>query len=169
MVVGLAAAVTPVNPIQNRIDIITDTAASLVALVNNWASGVYVNGAFPFPPNTGTGVIGGNGNLGWRTGGYATEVGLPILNQFLSNVLVYLGEPPDVGAIAGHVLDHIGDAITAPFVQGVDQPGRLSGAAAALGAAAVADVVPPDEPDPTPKRERRGAAVRGTDTGATAG
>ena len=132
LAVGLAAAVTPVNPIQNRIDVITDSGANLVALLNNWASGVYVDGTFPFPPNTGTGVFG-NGNLGWRTGGYATEVGLPILNRFLSNVLVYLGELPDIGAIAGQVFDNIRDAITAPFVQGVDQPGRLSGAAAVLG------------------------------------
>lgn len=132
LAVGLAAAVTPVNPIQNSVDVITDSAAGLVALLNNWASGVYVDGAFPFPPNTGTGVFG-NGNLGWRTGGYATDVGLPILNQFLSNVLAYLGELPDIGAIAGQVFDNIRDAITAPFVQGVDQPGRLSGAAAILG------------------------------------
>ena len=132
LAVGLAAAVSPVNPIQNSVDVIADSADNLVALLNNWASGVYVDGTFPFPPNTGTGVRG-NGNLGWRTGGYATDAGLPILNQFLSNVLVYLGELPDIGAIAGQVFDNIGDAITAPFVQGVDQPGRLSGAAAVLG------------------------------------
>lgn len=132
LAVGLAAAVTPVNPIQKSIDVITDSAANLVALLNNWASGVYVDGTFPFPPNTGTGVRD-NGNLGWRTGGYATDVGLPILNQFLSNVLVYLGELPDIGAIASQVFDNIGNAITAPFVQGVNQPGRLSGLAGTLG------------------------------------
>jgi hypothetical protein len=132
LAVGLAAAVSPVNPIQKGIDVITDSGANLVTLLNNWASGVYVDGTFPFPPNTGTGIRD-NGNLGWRTGGYATDVGLPILNQFLSNVLFYLSELPDTGAIAGQVFDNIGDAIAAPFVQGVDQPGRLSGAAAVLG------------------------------------
>ena len=132
LAVGLAAAVTPVNPIQKSIDVITDAAANLVALLNNWASGVYVDGTFPFPPNTGTGIRD-NGNLGWRTGGYATAVGLPILNQFLSNVLVYLGELPDISAIASQVFDNIGNAITAPFVQGVNQPGRLSGLAGTLG------------------------------------
>lgn len=132
LAVGLAAAVTPVNPIQERIDVITDAAANLVALLNDWAAGVYVDGTFPFPPNTGTGIRD-NGNLGWRTGGYATGVGLPILDQFLSNVLVYLSELPDIGTIAAQVFANIRDALAAPFVEGVNQPGRLSGLAATLG------------------------------------
>ena len=132
LAVGLAAAVTPVDPIQNIIDVIAASGANLEALLNNWAGGVYVDGAFPFPPNTGTGIAG-NGNLGNRTGGYASGVGLPILGQVLSNLLIYLGELPAIGAIASQVFSNIGNALRAPFEAGVELTGRLPGAAFILG------------------------------------
>ena len=71
----------------------------------------------PFP-NTGICLIGCNGNLGWRTGGYSGGVGLPILAQMLSNLQVYLSELPDIGTIAGQIFGNIGNALRAPFEPG---------------------------------------------------
>lgn len=120
LAVGLAAAVTPVDPLQNIIDVITASGANLETLVGNWAGGLYVDGTFPFPPNTNL-----NGNLGWRTGGYATDVALPILFQFVSNLEVYLGELPDIGGILGQVFENAGNALMSPFEAGVEKSGRV--------------------------------------------
>ena len=120
LAVNLAAAVTPVDPIQNIIDIITASSSNLETLVNNWAGGLYVNGTFPFPPNTAL-----NGNLGWRTGGYATEAALPILSQVITNLETYIGEFPDIGGIFGQIFDNLGNSLRAPFAAGVNQSGRL--------------------------------------------
>ncbi len=120
LAVGLAAAVTPVDPIQNIIDIVNASGANLETLVSNWSGGLYVNGTFPFPPNT---FI--NGNLGWRTGGYATEVALPILSQVITNLETYIGEFPDIGGIFGQIFDNLGNSLRAPFAAGVNQSGRL--------------------------------------------
>lgn len=120
LAVGLAAAVTPVDPIQNIIDVIEASGANLETLLGNWSGGLYVNGTFPFPPNT---LV--NGNLGWRTGGYATEVALPILSQVITNLETYIGEFPDVGGIFGQIFDNLGNSLRAPFAAGVNQSGRL--------------------------------------------
>lgn len=120
LAVNLAAAVTPVDPIQNIIDIITASSSNLETLVNNWAGGLYVNGTFPFPPNTAL-----NGNLGWRTGGYATEAALPILSQVITNLETYIGELPDIGGIFGQIFDNLGNSLRAPFTAGVNQSGRV--------------------------------------------
>ncbi|MCB1289964.1 hypothetical protein [Mycolicibacterium sp.] len=125
LAVSLAAAVTPVDPIQNIIDVITATGNNLEVLLNDWSSGLYVDGTLPFPPNTGICLIGCNGNLGWRTGGYSGGVGLPILAQMLSNLQVYLSELPDIGTIAGQIFGNIGNALRAPFEPGVNQQGRV--------------------------------------------
>ena len=134
LAVDLAAAVDPITAL---IDTIEATGSNLSALVNNWASGIYVEGTFPFPPNLGNQPGGtgfsGNGNLGWRTGGYTTGGPLPILQQVLQNGLTYLGELPDIGGILGQVFDNIGNAFGAPFAAGVNETGRLSGLAVALG------------------------------------
>jgi hypothetical protein len=124
LAVSLAAAVTPVDPIQNIIDVITESGNNLEVLINNWSGGVYVDGTFPFPPNTGMGLTG-NGNLGWRTGGYASGSGLPILAQLFSNLEVYLGELPDIGAIAGQIFGNISNALGAPFQAGTNETGKI--------------------------------------------
>ncbi len=43
LAVGLTAAVTPVDPIQNIIDIVTAAGDNLGTLVNDLATGLYVN------------------------------------------------------------------------------------------------------------------------------
>lgn len=125
LAVSLAAAVTPVDPIQNIINVITESGKNLEVLLNSWSSGLYVDGTLPFPPNTGTCLIGCNGNLGWRTGGYAGGTGLPILAQLLSNLEVYLSELPDIGTIAGQIFGNIGNAFGAPFEPGTNQEGKV--------------------------------------------
>ena len=120
LAVGLAAAVTPVDPIQNIVYIIEASGASFETLLGNWSAGLYVNVTFPFPPNT---LV--NGNLGWRTGGYATEVALPILSQVITNLETYIGEFPDIGGIFGQIFDNLGNSLRAPFAAGVNQSGRL--------------------------------------------
>ena len=124
LAVGLAAAVTPVDPIQNIIDVVDNSSVNLITLVNDWAAGLYVNGTFPFPPNTGTVPIFENGNLGWRTGGYASGAALPILSQVITNLETYLGELPDIGTILGQVFSNIGNALGAPFQAGAEESGR---------------------------------------------
>jgi len=119
LAVGLTAAVTPVDPIQNIIDIVTAAGDNLGTLVNDWATGLYVNGTFPFPPNTTL-----NGNLGWRTGGYASGAAFPITAQVVSNLITYFGELPDIGTIAGQVFGNIGNALGAPFAVGVEESAR---------------------------------------------
>ena len=114
LAVGLAAAVTPVDPIQNIVDIIEASGASFETLLGNWSAGLYVDGTIPFPENT---VI--NGKLGWRTGGYETGVALPILSQFITNLETYLGELPDIGTIFNQVFTNLGNALMAPFTPGV--------------------------------------------------
>ena len=120
LAVGLAAAVTPVDPIQNIIDVITATGDNLGILVNDWTSGLYVNGTIPTPPNT---VL--NGNLGNRTGGYQTGVPLPIIQQVANNLVTYFGELPDIGGIAGQIITNIGNALGAPFTAGENLSGRV--------------------------------------------
>ena len=124
LAVGLAAAVTPVDPIQNIIDVIQASGTNLETLLGNWSGGLYVNGTFPFPPNTGTVPIFENGNLGWRTGGYASGAALPILSQVITNLETYLGELPDIGTILGQVFSNIGNALGAPFQAGAEESGR---------------------------------------------
>ncbi len=114
LAVGLAAAVTPVDPIQNIVDIIEASGASFETLLGNWSAGLYVDGTIPFPENT---VI--NFKLGWRTGGYETGVALPILSQFITNLETYLGELPDIGTIFNQVFTNLGNALMAPFTPGV--------------------------------------------------
>ncbi len=123
LAVGLAAAVTPVDPIQNIIDVVNDSGVNLNTLVNDWAAGLYVNGTIPSPPNTGTGLFQ-NGNLGWRRGGYASGVALPILNQVVSNLATYLGELPDFGTIISQVFENLSNGFMAPFEAGVEESGR---------------------------------------------
>lgn len=122
MAVSLTAAVTPVDPIQNIIDIVTAAGENIGALVNNFGAGLYVNGTFPFPPNT---VI--NGNLGWRTGGYATGTAFPIIAQTVNNLISYIGELPDIATILGQVFGNIGNALGAPFAVGVEESARALG------------------------------------------
>ena len=132
MAVDLAAAVTPVDPIDNLIDVINDTFNNLDTLANNWFTGLYVNGTIPSPPNTGTCLIGCNGNRGYRTGGYETGGSLPILQQMANNLSVYLRELPDIGLIAGQIFGNIGNALSAPFEAGENKQGRLDGLAGTL-------------------------------------
>ena len=119
LAVGLAAAVLPVAPIQNIIDVIEASGANLIGLLNNVSSGLYVNGQIPSPPNTAL-----NGNLGYRVGGYASGVALPILGQVLTNLETYLGELPDIGTILGQIFDNLGNALRAPFAPGVVELAR---------------------------------------------
>jgi len=121
LTVNLAAAVTPVDPIQNILDVITATGDNLQDLIAAVGTGLYVNGTFPFPSNTFL-----NGNLGWRTGGYATGVPLPIIQQMTSNLLIYIDELPDIGGILGQVVGNIGNALNAPFEAGVAESGRVA-------------------------------------------
>lgn len=130
LAVSLAAAVDPITPWT---DAIAGALNNFGALVNDWASGSYVAGTLPFPPNTGL-RPGGlpnngtfNGNLGWRTGGYATGGPLPITQQIFRNVLAYLGALPDIGSIVQQIFGNIGNAVQAPFEVGVSQVGRLDG------------------------------------------
>ncbi len=120
LAVGLAAAVTPVDPIQNIVDVIAATAENLEALFNDWAGGLYVNGTIPTPPNT---VL--NGNLGNRTGGYATGTPLPIVQQVVSNWITYFGELPDIGGIPGQIVTNLGNAFFAPTTPGENLSGRI--------------------------------------------
>ena len=136
MAVGLAAAVTPLNPLQTIVDVIVASGSNLGILIDDWANGLYVDGTIPSPDNTGIrpGVLPNNGavngNLGWRTGGYETGylAALPIVEQVVRNLLTYLGELPDIGGIAQQIVANIGNAFRAPFEPGVNEPGKLDGA-----------------------------------------
>jgi hypothetical protein len=119
LAVNLAAAVTPVAPLQNIIDVIEASGANFDTLFGNWTSGLYVNGTIPSPPNTGL-----NGNLGYRVGGYATGVALPILSQVITNLEAYLGELSDIGGILGQIFDNLGNSLRAPFAPGVVELAR---------------------------------------------
>lgn len=129
MPVELAAAIDPLTPV---IDLSKAALADIGTLIDQWSAGLYVDGVIPMPPNTGTSLITGNGNLGFTTGGYESGVALPILRQMIANQISYLGQLPDISGIVKQVTSNVGNSLKAPFKPGVEQPGRLPGATLSL-------------------------------------
>ena len=120
LAVNLASTIDPITPITNAL---AGALQNVGTLVNNWVNGQYVAGTLPFPPNT-----VGNGQLGNRTGGYATGVPLPILNQVVLNSITYLGELPDFGLIVSQIGGNISNALGSLVAPGEVKGGRVFGA-----------------------------------------
>lgn len=116
LAVGLAAAVTPVDPITAWIDTLTATGNNAIGLVVDAIRGNYVSGNIP-----------GTGSEPQRNQGYQTGVPLPVVQQIVQNVATYLGELPDLGTIAGQVFANVGNALGAPFQPGEETPGTFPG------------------------------------------
>jgi hypothetical protein len=117
--VELAGTINPIKPV---IDTIKASLANTGNLFRDWSAGLYVDGTIPTPANTTL-----NGNLGNRTGGYASGDPFPILQQWIANQISYLRQLPDIGGIIQQVIGNARNAIRAPFTVGEVKPGTVLG------------------------------------------